>query len=83
MELVDGNQVLKRALPILASSGAFGMYGLFRNQEGRFRAYITRKDPLVKLTRREGMPVYLSPDDVAAFVTRVQQGMGASGQATD
>jgi len=58
--------------------GFFGNYGLFRNHTlGRFRAYATRRGPVMVVRRNDGeLPIVLTPDDVDRAVSAIEQSRG-------
>lgn len=74
---IDRANVFHGASQVLTSGGAFGMVGSLKSPGmGRFRAYVTRKDRLVVIRRRNAHPVVLSPDQPEPFLDAVTQHLG-------
>src|SRR4051812_19869414 len=58
-----------RTLRLVGVGGFFGSYGLFTNgQLGRFRLYATRRQNALIVRRSSGLPIVITPDDVAGAV---------------
>jgi hypothetical protein len=58
-----------RTLRLVGVGGFFGSYGLFTNgQLGRFRLYATRRQNAMIVRRSSGLPIVITPDDIAGAV---------------
>lgn len=66
-------EAVGRPRRVLGTWGLFGMYGVFRNpNRDWYRAYVTRSDGIVMMTRRQRPPLLLTPDDPDAFVRAIE-----------
>jgi hypothetical protein len=59
---------------VFGVGGFFGSYGLFRsNALGRFRLYATHRGQAVLVRRVDGLPIVLTPDDVAGTIDAIDR----------
>jgi hypothetical protein len=63
VEVVHRETVFRRSMRTPASGGPFGFFGRWRSPGlGEFTAYVTRRDRLVLVHRKERDPIVISPD---------------------
>jgi hypothetical protein len=71
IEAVDARAIA----PLLRVGGVGGLFGYFGfywgRGVGRMRAYLTRRDHLVLVRRKQGLPLLLAPDDLEGFLRSV------------
>jgi hypothetical protein len=76
------------AIRLFGVGGFFGSYGLFTSKGlGRFHLYSTRRGQAMIVRRRDGIPLVLTPDDVAGAIRAIDDGLvslpAATGLAPD
>jgi hypothetical protein len=71
------------AIRLFGVGGFFGSYGLFTSAGlGRFHLYSTRRGQAMIVRRHDGLPIVLTPDDVAGTIGAIDNGRRAKSVTT-